>query len=476
VAYLFLLRKSAEPNLNEYFYNCEKFGCLESERSKTSDITLLNVNEDKNSYSINFDIWDSKTNDINNLSLVIKDSVLNSNFQLSELDISRNFKIQIFYKEIFIPIPHWSKYFQKINFSKKVVTNVEIFDVKTEYSDENNNLDIYKLKESLKESLGLTNDLDKSDYIPTVLFVFDEEVSEGYLKQDDYSQILLSEIIDTAKERKSNDLKNNCQILKKYFPNKECVDYESELKTPLIDKILAFDILHYDISEVLKASVTADSEKVLSTRGNSELWKNYYSNKNVGISDEIRLYMNSFLEYLNYSERSCEDNEYEKTCNDIYRLYEYSKFLTFLSDGNLCSHMSYLPLLSVVTKDESIERELNYILDNYPFESECLYSAGRNGFCSIDLEERFSCMEFLYNTLEYYKDDLEINNILKNVVSDTIDIYLDNYKGRIGIWGNEDINLLTTGTTAEELYPIRYYNIENNYLFYKILEKVYNEK
>jgi hypothetical protein len=138
--------------------------------------------------------------------------------------------------------------------------------------------------------------------------------------------------------------------------------------------------------------------------------------------------------------------------------------------------MSYLPLLSVVTKDESIERELNYILDNYPFESECLYSAGRNGFCSIDLEERFSCMEFLYNTLEYYKDDLEINNILKNVVSDTIDIYLDNYKGRIGIWGNEDINLLTTGTTAEELYPIRYYNIENNYLFYKILEKVYNEK
>jgi hypothetical protein len=82
-------------------------------------------------------------------------------------------------------------------------------------------------------------------------------------------------------------------------------------------------------------------------------------------------------------------------------------------------------------------------------------------------------MELLYDSLKYYKDDLDVEEKLKNLALDTISVYLEDYKNRVGIWGKEDINLLTIGRTAEDLYPIKYYSIKNNFVFYKILVDIF---
>jgi hypothetical protein len=308
-----------------------------------------------------------------------------------------------------------------------------------------------------------------------MIFVFNDTVSYGYLDQTSYGQILLYEILGIASEKSSGELADNCGIFKKYYPNEQCDTTFKDLKTPLIDQILGNDISHYDISEVVKNSIVANTDIVYETRENKDLWYEYHSAKKLLLAREIDAYITSFLEFLYFSNLSCSDAEYIDTCDEIYKLYEYSKFLISTSKGNLCTHISYLPLLSVVSEDSNIADELEYVLQEYPFESECTYSDQYTGFCSLDLEERFSCMELMYDSVVLLGDNSSVEDQLRNVVDFSLKVDLDDYKGRVGLWGNEDINLLTFGTLSENYYPIRFYDMKGNYVFNKILKNFYHE-
>lgn len=470
-----LLNESNVITLKEYFYICEDFGCSFSEEgsSKTSDITLLGISEkNKRKYLLDIETWNPNTNDIENFSLEIKKSLVDDSIS-STSEYPQSLELEIFSRGFFIPLPYLSNYLDRLVFSKEIITDVNFVNTQSEYLNEENKLDVNALAQAIKESLKIVDDLGEFHYLPTVLFVFKDTISKGNLENNDYSQVLLFEIIDTAKDKKASELESNCEILKKYYPNEECVNYSTTLRTSVIEEILSYDIYHYDIAEVVKASTINDPNYVLSVREEMDSWKDYYSNKTLTIDREINLYIRSFLEYLYYSGLSCESSKYEETCEEIYKLYEYSKLSVSRTEGSLCSHISYLPLLAVVSGETSIANELEYVLEYFPFESECMSSKGRNGFCSLDLEERFSCMELLYDSLKYYKDDLDVEEKLKNLALDTISVYLEDYKNRVGIWGKEDINLLTIGRTAEDLYPIKYYSIKNNFVFYKILVDIF---
>jgi len=454
---------------------CENYGCSINENTKTFEVIIYSISEEKGAnYLLDIEIWNSKTNNVEKLTLKVKKSLIkNDDFVSSNFPSA--FDLEIVGENIMIPIPFFSHHTNKLLLIKQLVNSVNFISVEDWYLGEDDKFNLGELSSQIKESLEIVDDLPVSKNTPNAIFVFQDTISIGRLGQDRYSQISLSDIIGAAQNSSAEQLKDNCKILKKYYPNQLCNYYSKGLRTLIIKDILAYDIPHYNIEKILESSIVGDAEYVEKIRSDQNSWAEYYDSKNILFEREISLYSNSFLEYLYYSDISCSDSKYKEICDEIFSLYEYSKFLTTLSEGNLCSNISYLPLLVSVSDDQGLKEELEYILDNYPFESECMTYAGSQGFCSIDLDERFSCIELLYNSLKYYKNDNVVQDLLQKIVEDTLRGYLDDNKGRVGLWGKEDINLLISGNSGTDLYPIKYYDLEGNYLLYNILREYISE-
>jgi hypothetical protein len=462
----------------DFFYKCEEFGCIQTEEDeyivKDIPITVLSVEESWRFYTLNIEVWNSNTNDIKSFILSIRKDLIDESI-FDDNIYPKNYDLKISVKENIIPLPYISDYLNKILFVKQHVARVLLTDQQSSYFDEGKRYNYKKISSDIEGSLTRLEGFSESGNLPSMVFVFDDTVSYGYSSLRNYEQILLYEVLGIASEKSPEALADNCNILKKYYSNEQCNATFKDLKTPWIDQILNYDILHYDIEEVVKNSIVANTDTVYETRTDKDLWYEYHSAKNLTLAKEIDVYIKSFLEFLYFSNLSCSDAEYVDTCDEIYKLYEYSKSLISTSKGNFCTYISYLPLLSIVSKDSDITDELEYILQEYPFESECTYSDQYSGFCSLDLEERFSCMELMYNSVVLLGNNSDIEDQLRSIVDFSLMRNLDNYKDRVGLWGSEDINLLNFGTLDENYYPIRFYDMKGNYSFNKILENFYNE-
>jgi hypothetical protein len=470
----FFRNELTEIRINNFFQICSDYGCNinDQESSKNLNVNILSAEEKNNSILLKLQIWNGNNNEIETLYLNIDSKYLTNNF-LEGFELPKKAILKMHKKDLVVPVLYLSDYSDKILLTKESLTSIEFVYPEEEYKADNYTFDSVQLSSDIKDSLKITGDLSRLDYLPSVLFLYDDTLSEGHSDPNEYGQILLREIMGISQQ--DDNVQNNCKILKSYDPDLKCSNYYVNLRSPVIEQVLSYDISKYDIKDIVESSIINDTDYISGVRANSETWEKYYQSKNIVINREISSYINSFIEYLYYSGLSCEDERYEEDCRDVLNLYEYSKFLTLLSEGNLCSKISYLPLLSAVTNDQDLEKEVAYILDNYPFESECTISSGQKGFCSIDLEERFSCISFLKNSLDYYKDDKNTRETLYAIMEDTISSYLDKYQNRIGIWGYEDINLLTSGRADEDIYPVRFYDIKANYIFSEILKKYYEE-
>jgi hypothetical protein len=460
-------------DIESYINVCTDPNCVDNVGNSdiTFEATIVDIYENDNqNFNFSIKIWDSNTNKYNNFILMIdKDSLVSKDILESE-KIPQTFVIKVTYQNRFIPIPFL--YEQKIFLKKHKVVEVNFTSLS---GDDASNLNFSDIKEKLSSTL---KDLAMEDSPAEFSMIFsykDGDLSRSEFKESDsYDGIaLLDKRNKISNLTEEESLSDNCLVLKKYFPQSLCSNPLENNKNIIVDEILSYDIAEYEIENIIESSIVSDKDYVDEVRNNDEDWSKYYLDKNIVTTKEINSYMYSLLEFLYYSDYTC--SEQEKLCDELYKLYDYSKFLISSSYGNLCSHLSFLPIFAVVSDDEQIKSELEYILTNYPYQSECTLSDGGEGFCSIDLEERFSCIRLIDNTLEYYRKDPNLQQILKDLVIDTILIYSQNNQEVFGVWGEEDINLLSSGTLGNSLYPVKYYNLESNYLLYKILTENFDE-
>lgn len=466
---------SGYTTIKEYYKNCENSGCIynEKENSKEAIIEIIDIKQlDDINVLITFNEWNEKTNDLVQIELKIKESLINN---LAKKDTLGSYHIKISAKNRLVPLPYWSSKSNKIDFSQVNVTRVNLVSNQNKYLEEENGIDYKLIKEKINNSLGIKEDLDESKSLSSQIFVFKDTISRvgpnsAYEESNLYEYRLL------ASKQTSEELKYSCKILKEYHPNVPCANPIEILDSyQLVKSALASEgFSDYNVETLLENSVINNVEYVTEIRSNSDKWVQYNSDKNILTTNQINNYVYAVLEYLYYSDPADVENS-ETLMNQITKLYEYSQYLIYISKGSLCSRISYLPLLVEVTEDTDIENDLEYLLENYPFESECTHKAGGKGVCSIDLKERMSCIKLLSNSLTYYDNSEETNLILKNLVDDTIFFYLTEYKDRTGLWGKDDINLLMGLDMAEEFYPIRFYDYEGNFLLYTILDRYYEQ-
>lgn len=479
VRYLVLPNRVGPLSIKEYYSTCESIGCLSVENgsSKISDVDILDIQETGNaSITVNFKIWDTETNISQEASFEVKKSLVENLDNINDYTWPRNFIIEIFTEDTVIPLPYWSKSTEEILLSSKKITKIVFTDVQADYVNKNGDPNYDSIKEDIASSLGIKDDLDESQRLSTTLFYYQDTLSKGSFVASDYEHASLFEIRGIADEKSKEDLKYNCKLLNKYFPEEDCTDPRLALQSPYTIEILQTEgFSEYEWKDLLTNAVIDDKQYVSNTRGNDNSWKEYYSKKDVLRTRALSNYMNSLLEYLYYNDLSCDDQQQKEICDEIYKLYNYSQYLMYKGEGVLCSRISFLPLLATVTKDDSIEEDLSYILENYPFVSECTLSGGGEGFCSVDLEERMSCIELLNNSLSYYEDESNLKGVLGVLVNDTLSVYLEENEERFGVWGREDINLFSSGSSTEELYPIKYYHFRDNYMLYNILDKQFDE-
>jgi hypothetical protein len=461
----------------EYSLLCESFGCeyLQESSQSVSQIVVIDVQESfLNNVIIDFEIWNSENNKNEKLSLTIKKRFIPSWDELLVDSYPKNLTMTITVSNSSVPLPFWSKLERKLSITKEKIEEVVFYGIEDLYLNGQGNLNIESLKSNLTKSLSYKEDLEETQLIPSNLFLYKDTISLGFEETTHYSQIALAEMREELENKKIEELSIHCKILKKYYPKVECDNPMEDQKTPIITEILSYgDIANNDIEKVVASLIIGNNYYVQEVRNDDNAWIEYSQKKHLVFTRELNVYIRSLLEYLYYSDFSC--TEVEGSCTEILDLYKYAKFLATNSEGNLCSNLSFTPLLVAVMDNEIIETDLIHILENYPFKSECTASDGSHGFCSIDLEERVACMQLLSDSLEYYIEDEETEEILRYLTSDTMGIYLENNKERIGLWGKEDINILTFGENAGDLYPVKYYNYRNNYLLYKILNKYYSD-
>lgn len=475
--------------IQEYYDTCKGFGCYISDNniSKEADIDIIGIEQSSISKSIIFfDIWNSENNNNTRVQLEIKNSLLEDINALMDCEWPKSFTISVIARNNGVPLPYWSNIKDRIFFSESVITDINFIDSQESYLNTEGNFDYEVIAEKISSSLQIDKNLDKEQTIYPTLFLYKDSLSESSKTTSKYEEISIIESRFISDSKSVEELKYNCRILKDYYstascenpihPNRDLEEVQKMASTEednyYLELILASEgFSDYNLTDVLENSIIDDPEYVREVRNNS--WEQYYNDKNVTGNEELISYIYSLLDYMYYSDYSC--NDQEDICDQLLSLYEYSKFLIYSSQGSVCSRMSYLPLLAKVTSNDLLKQDLSYILENYPFETECTTKGGNKGFCSFDLKERMACVELLSNTLKYFTEDEDIKEILRHLVKDTLAIYLEENKEITGIWGKEDINLLTGGVPDDQLYPIKYYKFIDNYLIYSILENYFDE-
>jgi len=475
LALYFLMRSREYIGIYDYYNSCENYGCYVTSdgKMKQADITLLNLDKKNNSKSIiTFESWDSDTNHVTRIALKLKVSALQGIVSIN----SKNYRMSISAEERSLPFPYWSNKEKKISFSRIKIEDISFLNLQEEYLNSENNFDYKGIKESVLASLLKDDDLEEEDIFSSILFLFNDTLSKGMQASGDYEYAEILDARDVVSGEDVDVLESNCRVLKKYYPNNKCMNPEGYNINSNIEIILSTKLAdQWDLSSVLDGMVISDSSYVKNIRNDDKLWQEYYLLKRSVLNNDLSKYIYSILDYLYYSGLSCNDLEDPSVCEILPKLYRYSQQLAVSSEGNLCSRISYLPLLVSVTGDAVYEEDLNYILENYPFIQECTTDGGQAGFCSIDFRERVACAQLLLNSLEYYKKDDETKGILKLLIDDTLAVYLGERKERVGLWGREDINLLMGQPPEEKLFPIEYFDYRDNYLFYNILGGYLNE-
>jgi hypothetical protein len=211
----------------------------------------------------------------------------------------------------------------------------------------------------------------------------------------------------------------------------------------------------------------------MSIRNNKEKWSKAISFRKA--KEHLSDINEELIDYLLSSNLSCMNGENKEICDEIFQYYNLSKALT-LSGKNygFCSQIYYLPELYSITSNKLIKNDIEYILQNYPFGSECSYSNGALGLCAFDLAEKSKCVTFLSGSLTYFSDDETTKIILADLLHDTL--ISERNLNKPGVWGKNDINILMEGTQGDELYPVQYFNTDINISLYNIIKQNYNEK
>jgi hypothetical protein len=390
---------------------------------------------------------------------------------------------------------------RNLNFYRYKVSEIIFKDVQGPYSDENR--DFSKLKEDILASLQQVEVHDKDvatggSFIINKLYSYWGAVTKSRLSYSndefecvyrgdstcgtlktptDYYEIVnLWEIGGIAEQKSKEELAYNCAVLKKYFPQEKCINPYPGLKEEIQWYLSVLDIPEGDDNQLpmQEDAVVGDPGYVLEARNDPDNWD--YLSKTRTYTSRIATHIRVMVEYLYNSGLSCSDSDPEirEMCKDINSLYRYLEVDT--TGLGFCSRRTFLPMFSIVSGDENAKRDLDYILENYPFEKECTIKGGAEGFCAVDLRERVACMEFLSESLEYYKESVEIEEILKQLTIETLDLYLEENSDKVGVWGRDEINAISGDPAAEgEIYPVQYYDYEDNYVIYNILDKYFNE-
>lgn len=287
-----------------------------------------------------------------------------------------------------------------------------------------------------------------------------------------YQTINIWEMAGIAQQKPREELLYNCAVLKKYFPEEKCTNPHPQLKQEVREILPTLNIPSEEDQggPMATDSIIGNAEYVSQVRNDVQHWTDLNLMRN--FDSYIANYIKILVEYMYYSDIDCEDEVGAEICQEIYPLYQYLKSRRGLG---FCARRVYLPLLSRVSRDEDISNDLDYILENYPFEKECTVKGGAEGFCSVDLKERVACIELLAESLDYHSGGSRIEATLKQLTMETLNLYLEENAGKVGVWGRDEINIISGDSIEEELYPVKYYDYESNYVIYNVLDKYFGE-
>lgn len=480
----------------DYSSFCSFVGCLSNDEVTksvfTGVISEVQLNEGDGEVTVSMDVWNSLTNEIKPGYLFqIKVEAIENKEEFLSYSFPRNFKVEITLEKFIIPKFRFTEK-GGILFYTHEASNIKFVDLQADYLGKgfasNQEFDSESLKKAISRSLQqeerFFQDPEGGEWVSIVnKYILNKgEISLGQFQyaigeaedcsnfQDKYQKISLWELAGIAEKKPAEELKYNCRILKKYYPEEECMDPYLEMKTEIEELLRTLKIP--DVGEqdapISRGSIIGDSVLVSEARNDLQNW----ANLNLGRIWDIRIStnINILVEYLYYSNLSCGDEVARGMCQDIDTLYRYLKEREGLG---FCGRRTFLPLLSVVSKDEKIKDDLKYILEQYPFQKECTLTGGGEGYCSVDLSERISCMGLLSDSMLYYEDNPGVEETIRVLLLDTLALYLEENDSKVGLWGRDEINIISGFQVEESLYPVRYYDIQENGILYKVLDSLY---
>lgn len=453
---------------------CESTDCILNKDSMTQVFEIDNVTGIESEGDMIFvraQLWNPKDNQYHDIEFRFEKKLVDNIGEFYSSPVAYPFTLELVLEEKFLP---------KIIFlnGKIFITNYKLYRVNLASNlSTGDGLDFEIFAQDIYASLR--EEVQEDDLGVEIYFEKGGVLSRIPMPPDNrYLTVLLLEIRGAAEKMKAEQLQGNCQIFKKYFPSEECKfipygPYETEMRFRLEKVSPKTREERYTPEELLGYVVLGDREKALEIRNDLAVWGERNYEEKIW-KKRVKRYVDFVLDYIYYSELDCSDSSVAALCEEVYNLYNYSRDRGF--DGGsgslgFCSQISYLPRLSAISDEKWIAEEISYILDNYPFDTECTHSGGGEGLCAFDLDERVSCMEFLSDSLIYFEQKEETRERLEILVKDTIVSYWREFPLLEGLWGKEDSGILLFAEVGESLFPVRYFDYFNNYTFYKILEQ-----